>query len=109
MNQVHIYQNKVHIALASILLYFHEVLAQTKKIQQSQRSITFYSGDDRNNHSQVFFKIGVLQNFATFTGKHLCWSLIFKKRPQHRCFPVNNAKYLRIAVFMEYFWWLLLR
>ena len=24
---------------------------------------------------QMFFKIGVLQNFAIFTGKHLCWSI----------------------------------
>ena len=27
----------------------------------------------------MFSKIGVLQNFANFTGKHLCWSLIFVK------------------------------
>ena len=25
----------------------------------------------------MFFKIGVLKNFATFTGNHLCWSLFF--------------------------------
>ena len=29
----------------------------------------------RSSRSQMFFKIGVLKNFATFTGKHLCWSL----------------------------------
>ena len=23
--------------------------------------------------SQVFYKIGLLKNFAKFTGKHLCW------------------------------------
>ena len=28
---------------------------------------------------QVIFKIGVLKNFAAFTGKHLCWSLILVK------------------------------
>ena len=43
----------------------------------------------RNSRLQVFFKIDVLKNFAIFTGKHLCWSL------QHRCFPVNIAKFLR--------------
>ena len=26
----------------------------------------------------MFFKIGVLKNFAIFTGKHLCWSLFNK-------------------------------
>ena len=25
--------------------------------------------------SQMFFKLGVLKNFANFIGKHLCWSL----------------------------------
>ena len=27
---------------------------------------------------QMFFKIGVLENFATFTGKHLCWSFFLR-------------------------------
>ena len=29
--------------------------------------------------SEVFCKIGVLKNFANFTGKHLCWSLLLIK------------------------------
>ena len=31
----------------------------------------------RGSLSQMFCKIGVLKNFANFTGKHLCWSLFF--------------------------------
>ena len=31
-----------------------------------------------------------------------------KKRLQHRCFPVNIAKYLRTAFYIDYLWWLLL-
>ena len=27
----------------------------------------------------MFFKIGVLKNFAIFRGKRLCWSLFFNK------------------------------
>ena len=64
----------------------------------------------------MFSKISVLKYFAIFTGKHLCWSLFLiklslfnkvaglkpgsfiKKRLQHRCFPLNIAKFLR-AVF----------
>ena len=54
---------------------------------------------------EVFFKKGVLKNFANFTGKHLCWSLFFnkvaglracnfiKKRLQHICVPVKSAKF----------------
>ena len=29
----------------------------------------------RSSRLQMFFKIGVLENFANFIGKHLCWSL----------------------------------
>ena len=46
----------------------------------------------------MFFKIGVLKNFAVFTGKHLRWSLFLiklqrrdfiKNRLQHRCFLIS--------------------
>ena len=32
-----------------------------------------------SSHPEVFFKKGVLRNFAKFTGKHLCQSLFIKK------------------------------
>ena len=56
------------------------------------------------DYSQMFFKIGVLKNFANFTVKHLCWSLFLiklqaKKRLQHRCCPVVFAKFLRTSLF----------
>ena len=41
---------------------------------------------------EVFCKKSVLRNFTKFTKKHL---FLLKKRPQHRCFPVNFAKFLR--------------
>ena len=55
----------------------------------------------------MFFKTGVLKSFAIFTGKHKSWCVTFykivnlkacrhPKRLQHRCFPVNIAKCLRI-------------
>ena len=61
-------------------------------------------------NKKVFYKKAVLKYFAIFTGKYLCWSLFFnkyaglqfcnfiKKRLQHRCFPVNIAKFLRTPV-----------
>ena len=63
----------------------------------------------RSSRLQIFFKIGVLKNFAIFTGKHLCLCLFnkvaglkscnfIKKRLQHRCFPVNIVKFLRIPI-----------
>ena len=36
---------------------------------------TWASFSFRSSHSQKFFKIGILKNFAIFTRKHLCWSL----------------------------------
>ena len=63
----------------------------------------------------MFFKIGVPKNFLVFTGKHLCWSLFFKKlhvwrpakRLRHRCFPVNVAKCLfNNTFFVEHLRWL---
>ena len=35
--------------------------------------------DVRSSHSQMFFKIGVLKNFAKFAGKHLLQSLFLNK------------------------------
>ena len=79
----------------------------------------------RSSSSQMFFKIGVLKNFAIFTGKHLRWSLfliklqaltffiehrwwlladlglqLIEKRLQYRYFPVNIAKFLGTAFFI---------
>ena len=68
----------------------------------------------------MYFRIGVLENFAMFTGNHLCWSLFFdkyaglkacnfiKKRLQHTFFPVKFAKFLRTPFFTEHVLWLLL-
>ena len=33
----------------------------------------------RGSHLQMFFKTDVFENFAIFTGKHLCWSLFIIK------------------------------
>ena len=57
---------------------------------------------------QMFFKIGVLTNFGNFTGKHLCWSLLLKKRLNYRCFPVKFSTILRIN-FSEHLQWRIIR
>ena len=46
----------------------------------------------RSGGSQMFFNIGILENFSIFTGKHMCWSLfLISCRPiKKRCFPVNS-------------------
>ena len=46
----------------------------------------------RSGGSQMFFNIGIFENFSIFTGKHMCWSLfLISCRPiKKRCFPVNS-------------------
>ena len=51
---------------------------------------------------EVFYKKGVLENFATSKENHLCWSLFLacsfiKTRPHNSCFPVNFEKLLRTS------------
>ena len=63
----------------------------------------------RSSHGRCSIKKGVNKNFAIFTGKLLCWNLFVgvhvmqAQKPfkfiklQHKCFPVNIAKFLRTA------------
>ena len=53
----------------------------------------------RSARSQMFLKINVLENFASFTGKRLSWSLSLIKL---------QAKFLKTPSFTEHFQWLLL-
>ena len=57
----------------------------------------------RSSHRRCSVKKGIPKNFANFTGKHLCWSLLQacnfnKKRLQHWCFPVKLSKFLRTSI-----------
>ena len=42
--------------------------------------------------SQMFFKIGVLRNFAIFTGKHLRWSHFHRTRPVAGDILINKLR-----------------
>ena len=55
----------------------------------------------------MFFKTSVLESrFNKVADLKACHFI--KKRLQHRCFPVNIAKILKTAFFIEHLWWLLL-
>ena len=45
---------------------------------------------------------------VSFLIKLQAWGPLLKKRPWHRCFPVDFAKSLRTPFFTEHLWWLLL-
>ena len=77
-------------------------------------------GRSRISPLEVFYRKGVLRNFAKFTGKHLWHSLLFKKvaglspatllkkRLWHICFPVNFAKKFKNTFCYKHLLWLLL-
>ena len=77
-----------------------------QKTSHISESIDFLSNEE------MFLKIGILNNFAILTGKHLSWSLFLskstKKKLQHRRFLLNNAKFSRTAFFIEHIQWLFL-
>ena len=69
----------------------------------------------KSSSSQIFFKIYILKNFATFTEKHLCWNLFLIKlqtwRPATQVLKrdCNTGVFLRIlkkiknSFFIEHF------
>ena len=77
----------------------------------------------RSSHRRCSIKKAVLKNFATFTRKHLRWSLFLKtcnfikKETWTQVFPVNIAKFLRtlfcrtppvaVSVFLYHLNWVL--
>ena len=54
------------------------------------------------------FKIGVLKNFAIFTGKHLYWSLSLLKETPTQMFSSAYCKIFKNSFFVEQLQWLLL-
>ena len=64
----------------------------------------------RISRLEVFCKKEVLENFAKFTGKHLCQILFFNAVAglRRRVFSVNFAKLFRAPFHTERLWWLLL-
>ena len=96
------------------------MLRELSVIKSFQLRINFESHRWIFSHRRYSVRKGVLRKFAKFTGKHLCQSFFFnklaglrpstllKKRPRHRCFPVNFAKVLRTFFLKNTFGRLLL-
>ena len=66
----------------------------------------------RSSYPEVFCRNSALKNFAKFTAvleslfnKIAGLGSLLKERVQHRCFPVNFAKYSRTTIFTEHHWW----
>ena len=41
--------------------------------------LQYWGETNKSSLSQIFFKKGILKNFANFKGKHRCWSLFLTK------------------------------
>ena len=48
---------------------------QPVRVIRKDRCMLIEAAPARSSRSKILFKIGVLKNFAIFTGKHPCWSL----------------------------------
>ena len=73
------------------------------------KEIVFYYF--QNSHMQMFFKTGVMRNFAIFTENICVNKLYFNLAPKEtstQLIPVEIAKVLRTTFFMEHIQWLLL-
>ena len=55
----------------------------------------------RSSRSQIFFKIDVLKNFASFTGKYLCWSLFLNKAAGPPTLFLIKLQALRLASLLK--------
>ena len=51
----------------------------------------------RSSHSQMFYRIGVLEKFAKFTGKNQCWNYFLIK--SHAYFPLIFVEFSRTPIF----------
>ena len=77
----------------------------------------FHHAIDKSSHPREFCKKGALENFESFTGKHLYQSLFFNKvaarkpatllkKSFFKCLPVNFEKIFKNNFFIEHLWWL---
>ena len=75
--------------------------------KEPQRGLLNMTG--RRNLYQIFYKIGVLKNFANFAGKHLYRSLFFagrsitllKKTLRNRCFSDEFYEIFKSTFYKE--------
>ena len=95
----------------SELMYFFDIVPRPSKAptHTHHRPPTvfsyFFTNNSRTRLPEVFYKKGVLKNFAKFARKHLCQGLFFNKglsRLWCRCFPVNFVKFLRTPISIEH-------
>ena len=71
--------NLFHTAVSFYTPWKYKKQKFSESLRGYRKRLMHEIGWCRGSRLQMFFKIGVLKNFAKFTGKHLCWSLFFDK------------------------------
>ena len=79
---------------------WRDVQKRNSRLKNRKRYLPLKKTCKIHQVNQVFFKVGVSNNFANFTEKHLSWALSTEKWLQHRCFLVKFAKFTRI-IFLQ--------
>ena len=81
---------------------YYVMITATRGISKKSFFIIF-----RSSRMQIFFKTGVIGNFAIFAGKPFCWTLFFvnlvPKETSAQMIPAKIAKLLCAVFFMEHF------
>ena len=99
----------ISIIYAYIHMKYTRKRSEWEKLRQHEWYLPEFTINKRSSNQRSSLRIGVLRNFAKFTGKPLCQSLflnkvagvrpatLLKKRLRQRCFPVNFAKLIRTS------------
>ena len=79
-------------------------------LQENLNLVVLLNNQFQKQPAEVFFKKAILKNFATFTGKHLCWRLflinlqtwrptsLLKRDSNTVVFPMNVTKFLKTPI-----------
>ena len=107
-------KNYLYNVLWKLLIKLESTWRHEIKEQTLQLTLLYCGRLVRSSHWRFSIKRAVFNNFTIFTGTPQLGSLFgleafnfVKKRPQHRCFLVNNIKFLRLLISKIVSKWLL--
>ena len=72
-----------------------------KKLPESaaKQATSILGKTSRSSLSQMFFRIGVLKNFANFIGKHQCWSIFSIKLQTWTLLKIDSTRVFSCEIY----------
>ena len=99
-------------ALTALDMVLNTSLSHKLSTQYYNTDVCQDPNDYRSIRPEMFYKKGVIRNFAKFTGKHFCQSLFFSKETLFKklmtLVKVFSCAFCEISFILEHLWWLLL-